>query len=221
VSSPLRVARDCFVVLDWVLYDEDGDVIEETDNPEQEGGPKPVSYVHGYATLVPGLERALLGMAPGETQEVVVPPDQAYGAWDPDKEIEVDRAELPARLEVEDEILLEDEDGEEMSARVVEIHDDHVLLDQNHPLAGVTLRFDVVVREVRPATPQEIAAARAAAPRPSLKVLSPEPPAPPPDPPPPTPPTRQKVTKERAAPQATARGKAGKPKPQSLSDDEQ
>jgi len=178
----LRVARDTFVVLDYVLYvqsssgegeeDEDEVVAEQTD----EEGSEPVRYVHGYGMLVPGLEQGLLGMAPGETREIVVPPELAYGPVDPDQEVWVDREDFPPDIEVDDEFTATGPDGEETSVRVVEISDDAVLIDRNHPLAGETLRFDVIVREVRPATEEEISAARADAPKPRLSVLSTPPP---------------------------------------------
>jgi FKBP-type peptidyl-prolyl cis-trans isomerase SlyD len=172
VRTLLRVARDTFVVLDYVLYDAEDEVVEATD----EEGCEPVRYVHGYGTLVPGLEQGLVGMGPGDTKEVIVPPEQAYGLADPDKEVWVDRADFPPELEVEDEFEATGPDGEETSVRVVEITNDAVLIDQNHPLAGETLRFDVIVREVRPATEAEIREARAEAPKRSLPVLATPPP---------------------------------------------
>jgi FKBP-type peptidyl-prolyl cis-trans isomerase SlyD len=166
-AAPMRIVRDAFVVLDYALHDEDGDVIEATDD---EGG-RPIGFVYGYGTLVPGLEARLLGMAAGETREVEIPPEEGYGAWDDDKEFWVDRAELPAELAVDDELEADGEDGEEVVMRVVEIGDDAVLVDTNHPLAGETLYFDVIVRAVRPATPAEIAKTKANAPKPQLAVL--------------------------------------------------
>jgi FKBP-type peptidyl-prolyl cis-trans isomerase SlyD len=157
----LRVAKDHVVVFDYVLYDGDGDVVEETD---EEGG-EPVSCVWGYGALVPALEKALIGLAPGETCEVVVPPEDGYGAWDESKEHWVDRADFPEDLAVEDEFEATIPDGEETTLRVVEIEGDAVLVDSNHPLAGETLRFDVIVRSVRPATAEELAEARGRAPR--------------------------------------------------------
>jgi FKBP-type peptidyl-prolyl cis-trans isomerase SlyD len=163
----MRVVRDAYVVLDYVLYDEDGDVVEATDD---EGG-RPIGFVHGYATLVPGLERALVGMAAGETREVVVAPEEGYGAHDPELEQWVDRSDFPDELALDDEFAAETDDGRELTLRVVEIEGDAVLVDGNHPLAGETLRFDVMVRSVRRATEKEIAETRAHAPRPRLGLL--------------------------------------------------
>jgi len=78
----MRIVKDAYVVLDYVLYDEDGDVIEATDD---EGG-RPIGFVHGYGTLVAGLERGIVGMAAGETMEIVVPAEEGYGPRNEDLE---------------------------------------------------------------------------------------------------------------------------------------
>ncbi|MGZ3418837.1 MAG: FKBP-type peptidyl-prolyl cis-trans isomerase [Polyangiales bacterium] len=162
------IRKDAWVVLDYVLYDEDGDVLEATD--DEEG--RPLGFVWGYGFMVPGLERALEGMSAGETKELVIPPEEGYGARDEALEHWVDRADFPEGLEIDDEFAAESDAGEEITLRVVEIEDDAVLVDANHPLAGETLRFEVMVRSVRPATAAELASARAVAPRKKLAVLS-------------------------------------------------
>ena len=164
----LRVVKDCFVVFDYALYDADGDLVEDTEDE----GASPVRCVHGYGMLVPGLEKGLIGLAAGETREISVESFEAYGSWDAAKEQWVDRADFPPGVAVEDEFEALDADGDEITLRVVELTDDAVLVDGNHPLAGETLRFDVIVREVRPATDEELAVARAEAPKPRLRVVS-------------------------------------------------
>ena len=167
----MRIVKDAYVVLDYVLYDEDGDVIEATDD---EGG-RPIGFVHGYGTLVPGLEDGIVGMGAGETKEVTVAPEHGYGAHDGALEHWVDRSDFPEGLQVDDEFEAEDAEGEQITLRVVEIEDDAVLVDANHPLAGETLRFEVMVRSVRPATAEELASTRKAAPRPRLMLANPTP----------------------------------------------
>jgi FKBP-type peptidyl-prolyl cis-trans isomerase SlyD len=169
----LRVSKDRYVVFDYALYAEDGDLVEDT---EEEG--EPVRVVYGYGALVLGLERGLLDLAPGETKTIVVEAAQAYGPHDTDLEHWVDRSEFPEGIEVDDEFQAEGEDGEQLTLRVVEVTDDAVLVDGNHPLAGERLTFDVIVREVRPGTLEEISRARAEAPRPRLLVVTPGAPGP-------------------------------------------
>jgi FKBP-type peptidyl-prolyl cis-trans isomerase SlyD len=147
------------VVLDYTLRDAEDDILDASDG---EGG-EPIVYVHGYGMLVPGLERALAGLAVGEQKDVVVEPEEGFGERDEELVLEIDRSEMPRpdAVEVGDELVAESPDGEEAVMRVIEVTDDAVVLDGNHPLAGETLRYSVVVRDVRPATEEEIEEAAA------------------------------------------------------------
>jgi FKBP-type peptidyl-prolyl cis-trans isomerase SlyD len=142
------------VTLDYELRDEDGDLVDAS---EGEGG-EPIRYVHGYGMLVPGLEAALVGLRAGDERDVVVPADAGYGEYDEGLVLEVDRSELPEAkaVNVGDELVAESPDGDELAMSVIEVRDDVVVVDANHPLAGMTLRYHVKVRDVREATEQEI-----------------------------------------------------------------
>jgi FKBP-type peptidyl-prolyl cis-trans isomerase SlyD len=142
------------VTLDYVLKDDDGEILDES----QGDGGEPIEYVHGYGMLVPGLEAALAGMKTGESKEIVVPAEEGFGERDDELMLEIDRAEFPDPKAVKegDEFVAESPDGDEVVMRVVEVKDDAVMVDANHPLAGVTLHYSVKVREIRDATPQEI-----------------------------------------------------------------
>lgn len=159
MSVKHTVEPNSFVVLDYTLRDADDDVLDASDG---DGG-EPIAYVHGYGMLVPGLERALAGLHAGDEREVVVPPEEGFGERDEELVLEVDRAEMPRpdAVAVGDELVAESPDGEEAVMRVVEVMPDAVVLDGNHPLAGETLRYSVIVRDVRPATAEEIAEAAA------------------------------------------------------------
>jgi FKBP-type peptidyl-prolyl cis-trans isomerase SlyD len=159
-SRPMTtISAGKHVVLDYVLCDEDGDVIQRSIEPNV----GPLRYVHGYSPILPGLHGGLDGLPVGGQKQIKVAPEDAYGVPDEDGIFEVDRAELPDPQSVKfgDEILGEDEDGNEFAMHVIEVHDDHVVVDTNHPLAGFTLIWDVTVREVRDATKEEIDSARA------------------------------------------------------------
>lgn len=162
----MRIVKDAYVVLDYVLYDEDGDVIEATDD---EGG-RPIGFVQGYGSLVPGLESGIVGMAAGDTKEIVVPPHEGYGEHDEALEHWVDKSDFPPDLALDDEFEAEDDDGNPLTLRVIEVGEDAVLVDANHPLAGEELRFEVMIRSVRPATPSELRDARATAPKTRLML---------------------------------------------------
>jgi FKBP-type peptidyl-prolyl cis-trans isomerase SlyD len=165
-----RVRKDTVVVFDYALYDSDGEVLEDT---EDDG--HPARALVGYGRLPAGLERALVGMAPGETCEVVVGPEDGYGEWDPSKEQWFDRSEFPEDVAVEDELEAEGPDGRPVTLRVVEITADAVLADTNHPLAGDTVRFDVIVRSVVAAPAGELEEARKSAPKARLPLAAPPP----------------------------------------------
>lgn len=157
-ADSLRVGPDTFVTLTYTLFDQDGNVAGECDSAD------PLTYVHGYAQIVPGLERGVNGLAKGERREVVVDPQEAFGETDDKAILELDRADLPElgrALEVGDELVAEDDDDDQIVMRVIEVKKDSIVVDTNHPLAGQTVRFAVEVHDVRPATEDEIADAEA------------------------------------------------------------
>lgn len=158
MSLSTQVGPDTVVTLAYTLFGEDGEVIEKTG----EGEPG-LEYVHGYGQIVPGLERAVEGMSVGQERSVVVPPEEGYGDYDDEGVFEVAREDFPnpERVEVDDEFVAEGPDGDSLALRVVEIRPEGFLVDANHPLAGETLRFQVRVLSVRPATDDEIAKAEA------------------------------------------------------------
>ena len=152
--SDFTIQPNAYVTLDYELRDEDGDLLDASEGEDGE----PIRYVHGYAMLVPGLEAALAGLKVGDEREVVVPADAGYGEYDESLVLEVERNQLPdpKAVEVGDEFVAESPDGDEIAMNVLEVHDDKVVVDANHPLAGMTLRYNVRVVEVRPATQDEI-----------------------------------------------------------------
>jgi FKBP-type peptidyl-prolyl cis-trans isomerase SlyD len=148
------------VVLEYELRDDSGEVVDASSS---EGG-EPIVYVHGYGMIVPGLEVGVVGLKVGDEKEVVVPPDAGFGEHDEELVLEVDRADFPRPKDVKegDEMVAESPEGEEAIMRVLEVKEDTVVVDANHPLAGKTLRYKVKVREIREGTEAEIAeAARA------------------------------------------------------------
>jgi FKBP-type peptidyl-prolyl cis-trans isomerase SlyD len=121
-----------------------------------EGG-DPISYLEGSGQIIEGLEEQLRGAAVGLKQRVAVSADKAYGLRDESQVQRVPRSVLP----IEGELRVGDrfQAGEDQFApvvMVVKIEGDEVLLDANHPLAGVDLTFDVEIVAVRPATAEEI-----------------------------------------------------------------
>jgi len=148
------------VVLDYTLSDEKGTVLDASDAEDGE----PMTYVHGYGMIVPGLEAALVGLEAGAEREVVITPEEGFGVRDEEYILEVDRADFPdpAKVSAGDEMIAESADGHEVPMLVVEVKENSVIVDANHPLAGMTLRYKVKVLEVAQATDEEVADAAAA-----------------------------------------------------------
>lgn len=148
----MRVANDCVVVFDYSLSDDQGHIIDRG------SGPGAMAYIHGRDMLVPGLERALEGRESGDSLHVKVEPKDGYGEEQEQEEFRVPRADLPAEMDLEPGAELEGTDAEGQSDTfwVVAVEDDEVVLTRTHPLAGVTLLFDVTIRRVREATAEEL-----------------------------------------------------------------
>jgi len=159
VLTDLEVQPNRHVTLEYELRDEHGELIDAS---EIEGG-EPIRYVHGYGMLVPGLEAALIGLRVGEERDILVPADAGYGEYDESLRVEIAREEFPdpRAVAVDDEFVAESPDGDEVAMRVVDVLDDSVVVDANHPLAGMTLRYHVTVLSVRLATDSEIERAAA------------------------------------------------------------
>ncbi len=120
-------------------------------------GGQPISFLEGAGQIIDGLERQLQGVPVGTKRIIQVPAGEAYGERDDSQIQRVPRSALP----VEGELSIGDQfqTGEDQFSPVVTvagIEDDHVLLDANHPLAGVDLTFDVEIVAVRPANSEEL-----------------------------------------------------------------
>jgi FKBP-type peptidyl-prolyl cis-trans isomerase SlyD len=154
-----KIESNAFVLLDYTLRDDKGDILDESIG---DGG-EPISYVHGYGMLVPGLEAGLSGLGAGDEKKITVKPEDGYGDRDEELVLEVDKQDFPdpKKIAPGDEFVAESPDGDEVVMRVVELTDEGVIVDANHPLAGLTLHYQVRVREVRKATDDEIAQAAA------------------------------------------------------------
>lgn len=148
-----QVGPGMVVHVRYRLFDGEGEIAEESD-PEL-----PLSFLFGYGQLSPELEQGLEGMLAGESRRIHLPTEAAFGPRNPEAIIEVDRAELPPDAQVGDEFEADNEHGEVVSLVVLEVLEDHVVLDGNHPLAGQPVELEILVEAVRPASELEIALA--------------------------------------------------------------
>lgn len=109
---------------------------------------EPLEFVAGSDKLIPGVSKAVIGMAPGESKKVSVAPEEGYGAHDPRLEQQVPRSALPDEAKVGDQLVAMTADEQRIPVVVRELGDDIARLDANHPLAGQTLEFELEVVEV-------------------------------------------------------------------------
>jgi FKBP-type peptidyl-prolyl cis-trans isomerase SlyD len=149
--APGAIGRDRVVEIDLELADFHGNVIQRAD--------RPVHYLHGgYGDLLPALERALDGKRVGAHVTVRLEPEEAFGDYDENLLRVEPRDRFPETLE--EGMRFEGvpgEDGDGTIYAVTDIAADKVVLDGNHPLAGIGLQFRCTVRGVRAASPDEIA----------------------------------------------------------------
>lgn len=156
----MEIKKDCVVSVDYRLHLGDGKSIDESDPGD------PLVYLHGHDEVIPGLEKALEGKKAGDSLKAQIPPEDAYGDYDPDGVEEVPREEFPADMELEagGVVSATDEEGDDVDFLVKEVREKTVVVDFNHPLAGKTLHYEVTVREVRAATEEELEHGHAHAP---------------------------------------------------------
>ncbi len=140
----MKVKKNCLVRVQYRITDDEGQEIDAS-TPET-----PLEFVCGRGDVVSGLERGVIGLEPGATKRITIPPEDAYGPHDPKLVKTLPRAGFPAHLElaVGQRFSYRSEKNAELTYRVMEIHKDTILADFNHPLAGKSLHYDVEVTDV-------------------------------------------------------------------------
>lgn len=139
----MQIEPGCTVHIHYTLTDNEGNVIDSS------AGHEPLVYVAGAGEIIPGLDNALLGKQAGNHVDVKVSPEEGYGERIEEAVQQVEKAQLAhlPGLEVGMPLQAETPNGP-VSFVVVEIGEDNVILDGNHPLAGVELNFSVDVVNV-------------------------------------------------------------------------
>ena len=148
----MLIARNKVVRFDYTLTDDNRNVIDSS------SGGEPLAYLHGASNIIPGLESALEGKKSGESLNVRVAPTEAYGERD-DRLVQMVPREMfedNQEIKVGMQFHSGDADGDVTVVTVVNVTDESVTVDANHPLAGVPLNFAVTIVEVRDATSEEL-----------------------------------------------------------------
>jgi len=152
----LRISNNKTVTIEYAVHDEQRQFL---DNSRDSG---PLSYVHGKGKIVAGLEAGLEGRQAGDTFSVTLSPEHGYGERDESRLHEFTAAELSGlgELKVGMQLQAKDESGKRILT-VSKIEDGKIILDENHPLSGKTVTFNVHVLSVRDATGEEIESGQA------------------------------------------------------------
>lgn len=124
--------------------------LEDGTKADSNVGGEVLRVQQGSGQIIPGLDKELIGMSVGESKQVTVGPDQAYGEVDPAGFNEVPVSELPEDGRKPGAVLMtRDAQGNTRRLRVHKVEGETATLDFNHPLAGKTLTFDVTIREIQ------------------------------------------------------------------------
>ena len=151
----MKITPQCVVALTWTLKDTLGELLDELDEP--------VEFLLGGNDLLAKIEEALQGHEPADTADLHLEPEDAFGDYDENLVFLALRKSFPAELEegmtFDGAALPADSNPEipkEKIYTVTEIYPEHVVLDGNHPLAGIALRLSLKVESVREASEAEI-----------------------------------------------------------------
>ena len=150
----MEIANNTVVTLEYTLrVDGQAEVVDTSE------GRGPLVYLQGNENIIPGLERQLAGLQPGDKREIKVSPEEGYGTRDESLTLEIPREQAGPNadeLKPGTEVMIGDGKGHTRPATVVSVDDKVIKLDANHPMAGKTLNFSIEVKEVRAATEEEL-----------------------------------------------------------------
>ena len=151
----MEITPHCVVALTWTLKDSLGDTLDEQQDP--------VEFLVGSEDLLPAISAALQGHEPGATLDLNLEPEDAFGDFDEHLVFLARRDQLPEGIEegmlleqasLPREVIADAPEGAIFT--ITEIYPEHVVLDGNHPLSGISLRLHLKVHAVREATEDEL-----------------------------------------------------------------
>jgi FKBP-type peptidyl-prolyl cis-trans isomerase SlyD len=148
----MQISKNKVVSIGFKLTDADGALIDESSTEE------PLTFIQGIGSFIPAVESALEGKESGAELKVTVTPEEGFGHRDEElvHSVPRDRFQSGGELEVGMQVQGQDDGGTPAIFTVVAVEGENVKLDGNHPLAGMTLNFDVKVGDIRDATAEEL-----------------------------------------------------------------
>lgn len=147
----MQLAANKVATIAYTLKDDQGTLIDQADKNQ------PFAFILGVGNIIPGLENALEGKSAGDQVSVTIEPAQAYGERDDNLKQTLSKEMFEGVDEVKPGMQFHAQTNQGMSVvTVTEVEGEKITIDGNHPLAGITLNFDVDVLEVRDATEEEL-----------------------------------------------------------------
>ena len=157
----MKITNNAVVNAEYELYvdGENG----ELELMERATSEQPLNFIYGIGMMLPKFEQNLNGLETGDSFDFTISNEEAYGPYDDEAVIELERAVFEIDGQLDEEMVFEgnvvplmDSEGNRLQAQVVSVNDTHVTVDLNHPLAGENLHFKGKVLEVREATEEEL-----------------------------------------------------------------
>lgn len=155
----MKITKDTVVSLTYILSENDvqGNLIQEVTKD------KPFVVLFGAGTLLPKFENELEGLKAGDSYGFSIESKEGYGELNPNAVIELDKDIFKVEGEIDNEMLqvgnsipMQNDQGQPLNGIIKEIKEDKVLMDFNHPLAGVNLYFTGEILDVREASEEEL-----------------------------------------------------------------
>jgi FKBP-type peptidyl-prolyl cis-trans isomerase SlyD len=145
------VANEKVISIHYTLKNDEGVTLDTSD------GQAPLAFIQGKGNIIPGLEKALDGKKVGDKVNAVIPPDEAYGAKNAElvQKVPISNFQDAEQVKAGVQFQIQLPQGAQI-ATVVSVEKEEVTIDMNHPLADVTLHFDVEIAEIRDATAEEL-----------------------------------------------------------------
>jgi len=149
----MQIAKDCVVSIEFRLTNEKGQLLDSSPPGET------LQYLHGAAGILPELERHLAGKQAGDAFDITIPPERGFGDRLANlvEIIPIGNWSEPEKLAIGTPVTRTDPAGGTQNYLVTGLDAEKVTVDGNHPLAGMTLRFQGRIVEVRPGTAEELA----------------------------------------------------------------
>ena len=163
----MKISANKFVAVTYDLYVGEG---EERELMEKATREVPLKFIYGTGSMIQAFEDALMGLESGAAFDFTITPENAYGEYNEDYVLDLPKNIFEVDGKFDSEMIQEgntvpmmDSNGNRMNGSVLEVRDDVVVMDFNHPLAGETLHFKGEVIDVHEPTSEEIAAMTPAA----------------------------------------------------------